>query len=182
MRWIYKSGTDKQPPPSSTQKPVKTAASGGFFSSLFNSFSAPVAPSRTSTPAPMRQLDHIDPLQVDQLNVTLSIYSVDADVKLDKKLTTELYRSTKKNPPQKLKYELIYVSDANTQMQCYLMYSDYRLQRTIMTPAKRKTKICHSPLEASFKAYVQTWKGMATCEMATMMFTVTLDLGLVAYS
>ena len=52
----------------------------------------------------------MDPMVVNETNITLSIFSADVNVRLDKKMATELHRSTKKNPPSKLKYELIYVS------------------------------------------------------------------------
>lgn len=52
----------------------------------------------------------LDPLTVTKTSVTLAIYSADVDVRLDKKIAVELHRSTKKNPPSRLKYELIYVS------------------------------------------------------------------------
>lgn len=41
--------------------------------------------------------------------MTLSVFSAEVDVKLNMKMASELHRSTKKNPPSKLKYELIYV-------------------------------------------------------------------------
>ena len=43
------------------------------------------------------------------MNVTLIVFTAEVDVKVDKKLSTELLRSTKKNPPARLKYDLIYV-------------------------------------------------------------------------
>jgi hypothetical protein len=39
----------------------------------------------------------------------LSIFSATVQVNLDKKMSAELVRSTKKNPPSKMKFELIYV-------------------------------------------------------------------------
>lgn len=52
----------------------------------------------------------IDPLKTDTTSVSLTIFSAEADVRLDQKLAAELHRSTKKSVPKKIKYELIYVS------------------------------------------------------------------------
>ena len=41
--------------------------------------------------------------------MVLSIFAADIAVKLDQKMISELNRSTKKNPPTRMKYELIYV-------------------------------------------------------------------------
>ncbi|KAK0461397.1 uncharacterized protein EV420DRAFT_1669612 [Desarmillaria tabescens] len=98
MQWVYTSSSDK---PSAT-KSVKPQAHGGFFSSLFTNFVG-------SVPAPPEEPKKvIDPRQIRVTSVALSIFSADVDVRLDKKLSAELHRSTKKNPPSKLKYELIY--------------------------------------------------------------------------
>ena len=43
-------------------------------------------------------------------SVVLHVFSAEVDVRLDKKMITELQRSTKKNPLMHLRYDLIYVS------------------------------------------------------------------------
>ena len=48
-------------------------------------------------------------LEVNQSSVVLTIFTAEVDVKLSQKISGELLRSTKKNPPRALKYELIYV-------------------------------------------------------------------------
>ncbi|KAG7446407.1 uncharacterized protein BT62DRAFT_986911 [Guyanagaster necrorhizus] len=98
MQWVYTSSSDKP----SAAKPVKPQANGGFFSSLFTNLVGSVPP------PPEERKEVIDPRQIRVTSVSLSIYSADVDVRLDKKLSAELHRSTKKNPPSKLKYELIY--------------------------------------------------------------------------
>jgi len=50
----------------------------------------------------------MDP-KADQSSVMLTIFAANVDVELDPKLKAEIRRSTKKNPPCVLKYELIYV-------------------------------------------------------------------------
>lgn len=49
------------------------------------------------------------PTKLDKTNVTLTVFTAEVDVNVDKKLYAELLRSTKKKPPVRLKYHLIYV-------------------------------------------------------------------------
>ena len=49
------------------------------------------------------------PTELHKTNVTLTIFTAEVDVDVDKKLYAELLRSTKKKPPTQLKYHLIYV-------------------------------------------------------------------------
>jgi hypothetical protein len=103
MRWVYSTGTSKPVVPQPTKR-------SGFFSSL--SLFGITTPQRVPTPLPPVKTAEL--LEIRETNVTLTIFSAEVDVKLDKKMTTELYRSTKKNPPSKLKYELIYVCDSSS--------------------------------------------------------------------
>lgn len=111
MRWVYSAGTKKKKPLPFPMKSSKSSH-GGFLStfSSFFSTSGVSSPQRSITPLPAEPEVDIDPLTVTETQVTLSVFSVDVDVKLSTKMSTELHRSTKKNPPSKLKYELIYVS------------------------------------------------------------------------
>ncbi|KAJ4468229.1 hypothetical protein J3R30DRAFT_3830515 [Lentinula aciculospora] len=106
MRWVYTSGSEKAPAPS-TIKLVKPPAPGGFFASLFSGLT-----SASTTPQPpaasLETLKPIDPLKIDTTSVSLTIFSAEADVQLDRKLAAELHRSTKKSVPNKIKYGLIY--------------------------------------------------------------------------
>lgn len=77
------------------------------FSSFFSSGGS--TPQRVVTPLPIEPVAEIDQLKVTETRVTLSVFSAEVDVKLNVKMASELHRSTKKNPPSKLKYELIYV-------------------------------------------------------------------------
>lgn len=105
MHWVYASGSEKK----SRQPLTVKQKTGGFFSSWFTSVAAAATP-RSSTPLPLASINSVDPLAVNETNVSLSIFCADVDVHLNKKIATELHRSTKKNPPNHLKYELIYVS------------------------------------------------------------------------
>ncbi|KAG6878539.1 hypothetical protein C0993_004437 [Termitomyces sp. T159_Od127] len=104
MQWVYSSGSERKRP-MSIVKPKVTA--GSFFSSLFG-FSGNSTPQRQSTPLP--PMKDLDPQTVNETNVALSIFSAAVDVRLNQKITAELYRATKKNPPNRLKYELIYTA------------------------------------------------------------------------
>jgi hypothetical protein len=111
MRWVYTSGTKKKRPLPSPVRSTKSSH-GGFLSTFSSFFSASGAstPQRAVTPLPVEPVVEMDPLTVTETQVTLSVFSADVDVKLSTKMSAELHRSTKKNPPSKLKYELIYVS------------------------------------------------------------------------
>lgn len=106
MRWVYTSGTEKPKPP--VVKQTKPSAPGLLNLSWFSGFGSNT-PQRIATPLPPAPEEVIDPLTVNETSVSLSIFSAEVDVRLDKKVAAELHRSTKKNPPSKVKYELIYV-------------------------------------------------------------------------
>ncbi|KAJ7594698.1 hypothetical protein C8J56DRAFT_927422 [Mycena floridula] len=108
MRYVYTSGTEKPPTPSATRR--VPAPQGGFFSSLLSSFAGGSTPQRSATPLPPQEVEVVDPLTVNETSVTLSIFSAEADVRLNKKVAAELLRSTKKKPPPAIKYELIYTA------------------------------------------------------------------------
>jgi len=110
VRWVYPVGSEK---PSATSKTdaLKTVTNqaSGFFSSLFAGFGASSTPRRTPTPVPVAPKESTNLLEANSSNVDLTIFAANVDVRLDKKMTAELLRSTKKNPPSQLRYELIYV-------------------------------------------------------------------------
>jgi hypothetical protein len=49
------------------------------------------------------------PMETVKSRVDLTVFSAEVDVTVDEKLSGELHRCMKKNPPSKLKYSLIYV-------------------------------------------------------------------------
>lgn len=111
VRWVYTVGSEKPSAASRTaaRRTVSRQASG-FFSSLFAGFGGSSTPRRTPTPAPVVPKESINLLEAHSSNVELTIFAANVDVRLNKKMTAELLRSTKKNPPSRLRYELIYVS------------------------------------------------------------------------
>ena len=110
MQWVYMAGTEKPQPKKEPPKPAAATGGGGFFSSLFSSFGGSGQPSRTVTPAPAPPpVPKVDPKTIVESSVVLSIFTADILVRLDQKMIAELNRSTKKNPPTRMKYELIYV-------------------------------------------------------------------------
>jgi hypothetical protein len=54
--------------------------------------------------------ESINLLEAVSSNIVLTIFAANVDVRVDEKMTVELLRATKKNPPSRLRYELIYVS------------------------------------------------------------------------
>jgi hypothetical protein len=54
--------------------------------------------------------ESINLLEARSSNIVLTIFAANVDVRLDKKMAVELLRATKKNPPSRLRYELIYVT------------------------------------------------------------------------
>jgi hypothetical protein len=123
MRWVHTVETEKPavvlPKDIIADTPKKI---GGMLSSFWSAFS------RSTTPAPERAVTpsivasasgaerHVSGakndeklLEIIKTQIVLSIFAAEVDVRVDKKMASELLRSTKKNPPAKLKYELIYV-------------------------------------------------------------------------
>ena len=111
----------KKPTPTIQSKQGKSDY-GGFFASLFSSFTVPSAIpssasgvpggfSTSSTPFPSSESD-MDPMEVKKNSVVIHVFSASADVRLDRKTSQELNRATKKNPPSSVKLDLIYVSSA----------------------------------------------------------------------
>ncbi len=113
VRWVYNVGSEK---PSGTSKndSLETASHqiNGFFSPQSDGFEASLSPQGTATPASVVPKGSTDLLEAYSSNVILTIFTANVDVRLDKKMTEELLRSTKKNPPSRLRCELIYVSSA----------------------------------------------------------------------
>ncbi|KAI9511382.1 hypothetical protein F5148DRAFT_1172037 [Russula earlei] len=109
VRWVYTVGTQK---PSAASKAAElmtmSQQAGGFFSSLFAGFRGPSTPQRVPTPVPVVPKTEINLLEAHSSNVELTIFAANVDVRLNKKMTAELQRATKKNPPSRLRYELIY--------------------------------------------------------------------------
>ena len=122
VRWVYAAGTKKKKLLPIVTKPSKPSH-GGFlstFSSFFNTSGAST-PQRVVTPLPAEPVVETDPLTVTETQVTLSVFSADVDVRLSTKMSADLHRSTKKNPPSKLKFELIYVSSGLVWCQIYVL-------------------------------------------------------------
>jgi hypothetical protein len=106
MNWVYTVGSEKPQPVVVEQIKQKT---GNFFSSLLSGLGGASTPQRTPTPLPTPATNEADLVKINESNVVLSIFTAEVDVQLTKKMSAELHRSTKKNPPSKVKYQLIYV-------------------------------------------------------------------------
>ena len=108
---VYKVGSEKPSVKSKTDilKSLSHEANG-LFSPFSDGFEASPTPQGTPTHAPVVEKDTIHLLEPNSLNVVLTIFTANVAVRLDKKMTRRLLRATKKNPPSRLRYELIYVS------------------------------------------------------------------------
>lgn len=119
MQWVYSVGSSAKPRkrPNPPQLESRKAVSSGFFSALFSFGAAsPRAPPAVQN-VPLEEDDkHKEEEEnkklwdVHKTSVVLAIFSADVAVTLEDRMRKELLRATKKNPPSKMKYELIYVS------------------------------------------------------------------------
>ncbi|KAG9310114.1 hypothetical protein JVU11DRAFT_9726 [Chiua virens] len=103
MHAVYAAGSEKRPL-LEVLEPRKPK--GGFFSSLVSAFTNQPTP-QPATPVLPPQVPK-DPTELYEMSVILTVFTAEVDVKVDKKLSAEIVRSTKKNPPVQLKYDLIY--------------------------------------------------------------------------
>ncbi|KAF8497460.1 hypothetical protein F5888DRAFT_1613660, partial [Russula emetica] len=106
---VYKVGSEKPSVRSKTDI-LKSSSheASGFFSPLSDGLEASPTPQGTPTQAPVVYKASIDLLEANSSNIVLTIFAANVDVRLDEKMTVELQRATKKNPPRQLRYELIY--------------------------------------------------------------------------
>lgn len=70
---------------------------------------------RASPPPTQPVVSEEGRLKVAQFSVVLTIFTAEVDVNIDQKLSAELHRSMRKNPPRTVKYELIYVCNPTCQ-------------------------------------------------------------------
>ncbi|KAI6015244.1 hypothetical protein F5J12DRAFT_816858 [Pisolithus orientalis] len=103
MRAVYTVAAER-PPALQASEPRKPQS--GFFSSLLASFTTTTISRRPASP-PV-QLPPKALTELHRTSVTLTVFTAEVNVKVDKKLFAELLRSMKKNPPQQLRYNLIY--------------------------------------------------------------------------
>jgi hypothetical protein len=115
VRWAHIVGSEN-PSTTSRTDTLKTATheTSGFFSPQSDRFEAAY-----SMPEPMAPKEPINIFEVTSSDIFLTIFAANVEVRLDKKMTEELLRSTLKKPPSRLRYELIFVS--TTVIQCVLI-------------------------------------------------------------
>ena len=108
---VCKVGSEKPPVMSKTDilKSLTQEASG-FFSPLSDGFEVSPMPQGTPTQAPAAHKESTHLLEANSSNVDLTIFAANVDVRVDQKMAGELVRATKKDPPSRLRYQLIYVS------------------------------------------------------------------------
>jgi len=134
MNWVYSTGTEK---PEQVPAIEQTKHKAGFFSSLFG-LGGGSTPQRAASPLPPQPvINEAEYLKVGQSSVVLTIFTAEVEVKLSQKISVELHRSTKKNPPRALKYELIYVCrPLKPVTRC--ANNPFRLGRTSMMQARKR--------------------------------------------
>lgn len=167
MQWVYSVGSSAKPRkrPNPPQLDSRKAVSSGFFSALFSFGAAsPRAPPVLQIVPSEEDDKHKEEEEnrklwdVHKTSVVLAIFSADVAVTLEDRMRKELLRATKKNPPSKMKYELIYVSHP-AKYNGTVLTSFYRPGKRNTTLARRKRLRVHLPQGASFKACVLTSTG-----------------------
>jgi hypothetical protein len=167
MNWVYSTKTEK---PKQVIEHIKPKT--GFFSSLFGLGSS--TPQRTPSPLPPQPaINEAEYLKVGTSSVVLTIFTAEVDVKLNQKLSTELHRSTKKNPPRALKYELIYVG--RPPLTLAIKGADVGFRRERMSTMQARKRITLSPRQQAVfsRAYVQIWTG--ECDYGPCILLLTLS-------
>ena len=155
MDWVYRIEAKKTTQLSAVKK-VKPKTR--FFSSLFGSGESGTPPRTPSPPPPQLSGNEAEDLKTTRSTVVLTIFAADADVQLSPKLSAKIYRSTKKNPPPTLEYELIYVchsplsaaGDANTA---------FRRERMSTMQARKRMRVGPRQWVVFSRACAQTWMG-----------------------
>lgn len=159
MDWVYTVGTEKPQP--IVVEPTKQKT-GGFFSSLFSGLAGANTPQRTPTPLVTPAVTEADLLLINESNVVLTIFTAEVDVQLTKKMSAELHRSTKKNPPAKVKYQLIYVSSTISPFVIKPWLTMRRPEKTRTMPVRRRMKHNQKQLEVCSRVLELTWMGRFT--------------------
>ena len=104
MQAVYAVGSEKR---SVAHAAEPRKPQSGFFTSLVATFTTPSPRHETPPPSPPVSKDLTEILET---SVTLTVFTTEVNVNVDRKLSGELLQSMKKNPPQQLTYSLIYVS------------------------------------------------------------------------
>lgn len=156
MNWVYSAGTEKPKQVPVVEQIKKT----GFFSSLFG-LGGSSTPQRAASPLPPQPaVNEAEYLEVGKSSVVLTIFTAEVDVKLNQKISTELHRSTKKNPPRTLKYELIYVCHPPLPTPVTGgVNTSFRPGRTSMIQARKWMTLSLRQRAASSRVCARTWMG-----------------------
>ena len=169
MNWVYSTGTER---PKQVPVTEQTKHKAGFFSSLFG-LGGGSTPQRAASPLPPQPvINEAEYLKVGQSSVVLTIFTAEVEVKLSQKISVELHRSTKKNPPRALKYELIYVCRPPPPIpvtRCTNIPS--RLGRTSMMQARKRMTLNQRQRVVFSKACGQTWMGECASGVWDLLLT-----------
>lgn len=169
MNWVYSTGTEKlKQVPIIEQTKLKT----GFFSSLFG-LGGSSTPQRAPSPLPQPAINEAEYLKVGQSSVVLTIFTAEVEVKLSQKISAELHRSTKKNPPRALKYELIYVGRPSPTAMTKGIDVRFRQGRMNTMQARKRMMLSPRRRVVSSRACARIWMG--ECDFRACVFLLTLS-------
>ena len=154
MGCAYKIGTKKTRQVSVIKKKAKPKTK---FLSFFGPNASSTSHQAPSVSPPEPPTDEAE-LEVDHSGVELTIFTAFVDVKLSTKVSAELHRSMRKNPPRTLKYELIYVCCPLTSVTKDIN-TFFRRGKTHTMQARKGMTLSPRQRIVSSKEFVQTWKG-----------------------
>lgn len=156
MNWVYISDSESRK--HSLRNVVKTTTTG-FFSSL-SGFLTGVSTPQTQTSSLPASTPQVDLIETSTTSIILSVFSAEITVRLNSKLSSEIHRSTKKNPPSSMKYELIYVGWCLRTSFLLVISRSLRLQKINMMQVSRRIWIISILQEVSSKDYALILMGM----------------------
>ena len=168
MGCVYKIGTKKTKQVSVIKKAKPKTR---LFPSLFGPGESST-PQRVPFPPPAQPLaDEAEYPELGQSSVELTIFTADVDVKLGPKMSAELHRSMRKNPPRALKYELIYVCHHPTQV-ARCINAPFKLGRTGMTQAEKGMTLMSRQRIVFSRASALTWMGACVFQAHVLPLTL----------
>ena len=106
MNWVYSTGTEK---PERVPMIEQIEPEAEFSPPLPGSYWSSTSRRTASQIPPQPVTNEAKHLEVGSSSVVLTVYTAEIDVELSQRISAGLHRSTKKNPPRALTYELIYV-------------------------------------------------------------------------
>ena len=156
MNWVYSTrAAGPQQVPIIEQTELEAQSSSHSFEPGLSSTTKWTAPA----PLPQPGISEDEYMEVDQSSLSLTIFTAEVDVELSQKISAELHRSTKKNPPRALKYELIYVRRPTQTPVTRNANTLLRRGRLSMTRARKRVALSPRQWAVFSRACARTWMG-----------------------